>query len=236
MLRRLLIAGLALLLTACVPIPQEAPKTDALPQASPYDNVCFRDQLLMLPGQSVEAPMSDELPDYVDIVGVSSDLDGETLFATFHLRDIPEELDLSTEDAKVNRAEYTLVVFISLEYSPDDEFPRPDYALFAVFSWDRPTQEATEASTMLFLAAVSEFDPAIYENLDEDEGEDGGGEPYMELENKVDVLISDQDNTLTLVGQIPGITDQSTLMFSNFHDDLPSTMRPNGDYVPCQSG
>lgn len=42
--------------------------------------------MLMLPGQSVETPMSDELPDYVDIVGVSSDLDGETLFATFHLR------------------------------------------------------------------------------------------------------------------------------------------------------
>ncbi len=233
---RVIVAITALLLTACVPIPQEAPKTDASPQASPYDNVCFQDQLLMLPGQSVEAPMSDELPDYVDIVGVSSDLDGETLFATFHLRDIPEELDLSTEDAKVNRAEYTLVVFISLEYSPDDEFPRTDYALAAVFTWERPTLEATEASTMLFLAAVSEFDPAIYENLEEDEGEDGEGVPYTQLENKVDVLISDQDNTLTLVGQIPGITDQSTLIFSNTQNDFPSTMRTNRDFVPCQSG
>ena len=236
MLRQLLIAGLALLLTACVPIPQEPPKTEASPKASPYDNVCFQDQLLMLPGQSVEAPISDELPDYVDIVGVSSDLDGETLFATFHLRDIPEELDLSTEDARVNRAEYTLVVFISLEYSPDDEFPRTDYALAAVFTWERPTQEATEASTMLFLAAVSEFDPAIYENLEEDEGEDGEGVPYTQLENKVDVLISDQDNTLTLVGQIPGITDQSTLLFSNIQSEFPTTMHVNRDYVPCQSG
>ncbi len=233
---RVIVAITALLLTACVPIPQEAPKTDASPQASPNDNECFQDQLLMLPGQSVEAPTSDELPDYVDIVGVSSDLDGETLFATFHLRDIPEELDLSTEDAKVNRAEYTLVVFISLEYSPDDEFPRTDYALAAVFTWERPTLEATEASTMLFLAAVSEFDPAIYENLEEDEGEDGEGVPYTQLENKVDVLISDQDNTLTLVGQIPGITDQSTLIFSNTQNDFPSTMRTNRDFVPCQSG
>ena len=33
----------------------------------------------------------------------------------------------------------------------------------------------------------------------------------MQLENKVDVVISDQDNTLTLVDQIPGITDESVL-------------------------
>ena len=149
--RKLLIAGLAVLVTACVPIPQEPPdvsseeppKTEASPQVSPYDNACFEGQLVILPGQSIEVPISEELPDYVDIVGVSSELDGETLFATFHLRDIPEELDLSTEDAKVNRAEYTLVVFISLEYTPDDEFPRTDYVLGAVFSWERPTQETT---------------------------------------------------------------------------------------------
>ena len=230
--RKLLIAGLAVLVTSCVPIPQEPldvsleepPKTEASPQVSPYDNECFEDQFVMLPGQSIEAPISEELPDYVDIVGVSSELDGETLFATFHLRDIPEELDLSTEDAKVNRAEYTLVVFISLEYTPDDEFPKTDYVLGAVFSWERPTQETTgkvsEAATML-LAAVWEIDPAIYEDLEEDEG---------------DVVISDQDNTLTLVGQIPGITDESALIFSNIQSEFPGTMHVNRDYVPCQSG
>ena len=235
MLRQLLIAGLAILLTACVPIPQEPPKTEGSPQASPNDNECFEGQLVILPGQSVEAPTSDELPDYVDIVGVSSDLDGETLFATFHLRDIPEELDLSTEDAKVNRAEYSLLVFISLEYTPDDEFPRTDYVLGAVLSWERPTQETTgkvdEAATKL-LAAVWEIDPAIYEDLDEDEE----GVPYTQLENKVDVVISDQDNTLTLVGQIPGITDESALIFSNLQSEFPTTMHVNRDYVPCQSG
>ena len=247
MLRQLLIAGLAILLTACVPIPQETPdvssqeppKTEASPQASPNDNECFEGQLVILPGQSVEAPISDELPDYVDIVGLSSDLDGETLFATFHLRDIPEELDLSPEDAKVNRTEYSLVVFISLEYTPDDEFPRADYVLGAVFSWERPTQETTgkvdEAATML-LAAVWEIDSAIYEDLEEDEGEDGEGTPYTQLENKVDVVISDQDNTLTLVGQIPGITDESALIFSNLQSEFPTTMHVNRDYVPCQSG
>ena len=245
--RKLLIAGLAVLVTSCVPIPQEPldvsleepPKTEASPQVSPYDNECFEDQFVMLPGQSIEVPISEELPDYVDIVGVSSELDGEILTATFHLRGISEEPDLSTEDAKVNRAEYTLVVFISLEYTPDDEFPRTDYVLGAVFSWERPTQETTgkvsEAATML-LATVWEIDPAIYEDLEEDEGEDGEGVPYTQLENKVDVVISDQDNTLTLVGQIPGITDESALIFSNIQSEFPGTMHVNRDYVPCQSG
>ena len=239
MLRKLLIVGLAVLLTACVPIPQEPPKTEASPQVSAYDNECFEDQLLMLPGQSIEVPISERLPDYVDIVGVSSELDGEILTATFHLRDIPQELDLSTEDAKVNRAEYTLVVFISLEYTPDDEFPRTDFVLGAVYSWERPAQETTGkvggAATML-LASVLEIDPAIYEDLEEDEGEDGKGVPYTQLENKVDVVISDQDNTLTLVGQIPGITDESALIFSNRQSEFPGTMHVNWDYVPCQSG
>jgi len=244
MLSKLLIVGLAVLITACAPIPQEPPdvstdvppKTETSPQVSPYDNECFEDQLLMLPGQSVEVPMSDELPDHVDIVGVSSDLDGETLFATFHLRDIPEELDLSTEDAKVNRAEYTLVVFISLEHTPDDEFFKTDYILGANYSWERPAQDTTEkvseAATML-LAAVWEMDPAVYE--DEDEEEEGEGLPYTQLENKVDVVISDQDNTLTLVGQIPGITDESAFIFSNLQSEFPGTRHPYRDYVPCNA-
>ena len=88
-----------------------------------------------------------------------------------------------------------------------------------------------EAATML-LATVWEIDPAIYEDLEED----GEGVPYTQLENKVDVLISDQDNTLTLVGQIPGITDQSALIFSNTQSEFPTTMHGNRDFVPCQSG
>lgn len=247
MLSKLLIFGLAVLITACVPIPQEPPdvstevppKTETSPQASPYDNACFQEQLLMLPGQSIEVPISEELPDYVDIVGVSSELDGEILTATFHLRGIPEELDLSTEDVKVNRAEYTLVVFIGPEYTPDDEFPRTDYVLGAVFSWERPAQETSgkvgEAATMFF-AAVWEIDPAIYEDLDEEEGEDGEGVPHTQLENKVDVVISAQDNTLTLVGQIPGISDESTLIFSNLQSEFPGTGHVNRDYVPCNAG
>jgi len=87
-----------------------------------------------------------------------------------------------------------------------------------------------EAATTL-LATVWEIDPAIYEDLKED----GEGEPYTQLENKVDVMISDQDNTLTLVGQIPGITGQSAFLFSNIKAEFPSTMRTNRDYVPCQS-
>lgn len=245
MLSKLLTFGLAVLIAACAPIPQEPPdvstevppKTETSPQVSPYDNECFEDQLLMLPGQSIEVPISEELPDYVDIVGVSSELDGEILTATFHLRGIPAELDLSTEDVKVNRAEYTLVVFVGPEYKPDDEFPRTDYILGTIYGWERPAQDTTEkvseAATML-LAAVWEMDPAVYE--DEDEEEEGEGLPYTQLENKVDVVISDQDNTLTLVGQIPGITAESTLIFSNLQSEFPGTRHPYWDYVPCNAG
>ena len=88
----------------------------------------------------------------------------------------------------------------------------------------------------MLLASVLEIDPAIYEDLEEDEGEDGEGVPYTQLENKVDVVISDQDNTLTLVGQISGITDQSALIFSNLQSEFPGTMHVNRDYVPCQTG
>ena len=41
------------------------------------------DYLEMLPGQRANDPSADNIPDYVDIIGVESNLDGETLAVVF---------------------------------------------------------------------------------------------------------------------------------------------------------
>ncbi len=97
MLKINLVVLLALFVTACNPIPQ-------LPQ---HLTRCSTGSLVMLPGQSAEGWVSDDLPNYVDIVGANSELDGETLTAVFHLRGIPQRLEFNRKGVPDN-GNYTL--------------------------------------------------------------------------------------------------------------------------------
>ena len=100
----------------------------------------------MLPGQSANDPTLSSLPAYIDIVGVVSGLDGETLTAVLHLRDIPEDMAFNREavedmhfeymwtfgidiegDTMVasNQTEYTLPLFTSQEGNWQTHQPHP---------------------------------------------------------------------------------------------------------------
>ena len=86
----LLIAACVVLLNGCPFLPP-----------SPYQRVIIGDYppgyIAISPGQSVEGSVAEDLPGSVDIIGVSSELSGELLTATFHLRDLPEEAEYSQD-------------------------------------------------------------------------------------------------------------------------------------------
>ena len=109
MLKINLVVLLALFVTACNPIPQ---------LLAQHLTRCSTGSLVMLPGQSAEGWVSDELPNYVDIVGASSELDGETLTAVFHLRGIPQRLEFNRKGVPDNRIEYMWVVAINTDGDP----------------------------------------------------------------------------------------------------------------------
>ena len=106
MIKQLLVVGIALFATACVPIPAVPPAESehALSTLSPAD--CAGGYLDVLPGQKASDPILGSLPGYIDIVGAASSLEGETLTAVFHLREIPEEMAVNREGVEDLHMEY----------------------------------------------------------------------------------------------------------------------------------
>ena len=216
MLRKLLIVGLAVLITACVPIPESPPEV-----SSDEFSGCY---LILLPGQSAEGEVGGHLPEYVDIVGVSSELDGEILTATFHLRGIPERMEFNREGVETRQIEYSWIVSVSVEGDPNLKFHTSDYVLTAAYTRpvksEKNTRTVREAATML---------QGIVMKRDPDVDADKGTVIFTHLQKNVDLTVSREDNTLTLAGRILGITDNSTIAFEA-HDVL-----HGGDYVGCGS-
>ena len=214
MLKINLVVLLALFVTACNPIPQ---------LLAQHLTRCSTGSLVMLPGQSAEGWVSDELPNYVDIVGASSELDGETLTAVFHLRGIPQRLEFNRKGVPDNRIEYMWVVAISTDGDPNLALNQFDYWLQASYSATRFTENSRGIMRDVNAAVrggVLKYNP----NSDEQT------QLMDHLEQNVDLVISHQDNTLTLVSRIPGITPKSTITFSA-HDDLLGR-----DFVQCIPG
>ena len=126
-----IVVGLALLIAACVPIPEEPPAAPLPPQAAAQRADCPGGYLDMLPGQSASDPMLSSLPGYIDIVGVDSSLEGETLTAIFYLREVPEELAFDREGVEDINLEYMWTVSSNMEGNSLASFDQTDYSLAA---------------------------------------------------------------------------------------------------------
>ena len=129
MSKKLLIVGLALLTAACVPIPAEPPAASEPPQKTEQLDVCPGGYLDMLPGQSSNDPTLSSLPAYIDIVGVDSSIDGETLTAIFYLRGIPEDMAFNRKGAENMHLEYMWTVGIDIEGDTVVTSDQTDYTL-----------------------------------------------------------------------------------------------------------
>ncbi len=160
----------------------------------------------MLPGQSAEGWDSDRLPNYVDIVGASSELDGETLTAVFHLREIPQRMEFSRKGVPNYRIEYTWVAAISTEGDPNLALNQFDYWLQASYSATRFTENSRGIKRDVDAALRGDawkYNPVSDEQTLR----------MRFLEHNVDLVISHQDNTLAIVSHVPGFTPKSIIMF-----------------------
>lgn len=83
MFKVLLVAACVFLLNGCPFLPPSPDHRSIYGEYPPS-------YIAIAPGQSVEGSIAEELPGSIDIIGVSSELNGEVLTATFHLRDLPE--------------------------------------------------------------------------------------------------------------------------------------------------
>ena len=164
--------------------------------------MCDSDDAMIAPGQTVLDSITDMLPSYMDITRVSTVLDGETLAVVFHLRDLPETLEFNREGVRADMLEYGWSVSIDVDNDRETgDFRGEDYAMSAgrfahPSSSDAgvhlPVEEAVQANSWQM---------------------DGTGSAYL---GEISLEVSSEENTITLVGDIPGITSQSRLVFEAY--------------------
>ena len=214
MLKVLLIAACVVLLNGCPFLPP-----------SPYHRTIHGDYpsgyIAISPGQSVEGSVAESLPGSVDIIGASSELNGEVLTATFHLRDLPEEAEYSQDPGHFRLKTNQWVVLVSIEGDPLTPMSHLDYMFQATY-YDPKKEELVpiRPSEPMVTGALYKCGRAIAEH---------NGIEYTShkfLSDEIEVTFSHEDGTLTLAAQIPGITDRSTIAF------VSHGWRSSPDYLP----
>ena len=165
-------------------------------------DTCRFDSAAITPGQRVVAAVSKSLPAYMDITQVSTALtDGGKLTVVFHLRDIPETLEFNRKNISKNTLEYRWEVLVDVVDDRETGKQGADYTLSAsyfVFSPSsgdggvhRPIEDAVQAD-------IWKMNP------------DGQGAAQL---SRAAIEVSSAENTITLIGEIPGITAASRLEF-----------------------
>ncbi len=215
MLKVLLITACVVLLNGCLP-------------PNPYMRSTHADYppgyIAIAPGQSVEGAAAEEVPGSADIIGVSSELNGELLTATFHLRELPEEAEYSHEPGHFRLESNHWLVLVSIEGDPLTPMSHLDY-MFKVIYYDpkKPEMVVVRPAEPMVTGALYKGRRAIREH-------NGIEYEYTALEflsSDVEVTFSHEEGTITLAAEIPGITSQSTIafvshgMFSGSPDYLP---------------
>ena len=215
MVRVLLIAACAVLLNGCPFLPPNPYKRSIYGQYPPG-------YISISPGQSMEGSAAEELPGSADIIGVSSELNGELLTATFHLREIPEEAEYSHEPGHFRLETNHWIVLVSIEGDPLTPMSHLDYMFQATY-YDpkkpemvlvRPTEPMVTGGLYKCGRATSEHNGIEYTS-------------HRLLSSDVEVTFSHEDGALTIAAQIPGITDNSTIAFVS-----QGTFPGSPDYLP----
>ena len=165
-------------------------------------SACAPEGAAIVPGQTVTDGVSDRLAAHVDITEISTALAGETLAVIFHLRDLPESLVFDREGVTENFIEYYWQVQIDLDRNQETGSEGFDYALSASHAVQSDSEGSNVAASI-----GSKVQARTLEAF--------GSESYV-YRGQASVVVSADANTITLVGDIPGITPDSRLEFEAF--------------------
>ena len=174
---------------------------------------CGTDEAMIKPLQTIADEVSDEVPAHVDLIGVSTALSGETLAVVFHLRDVPETLVFDREDVGERVYEYGWEVSIDVDPGQESGQFGLDYQMSA---YHTVLPENIDSSTTASIKSKVE----AYTSRRVQDGFRRMGEAV--------IVVSPHADTITLVGDIPGITPDSRLIF-NAYDSLKGS-----EYVECR--
>ena len=220
MVRKFMSLALVVFVTACVPITPEpvAPEPAAATEDCYPEGVV--DGYALQPGQSAIDPPDEDVPSYVDIVRVESTLEGETLTAVFYLRDLPEELEFNRKGIHQSTARHEDAdseAQVSMEYlwhvlidadgdshgSTGFSFFKSEYTLMAYYFSDKDTEPAVRPVRDTVQIVLLEKDPDNPTYSSE----------VWRVTSSLSLSFSNERDTITMTGEIPGISSGSYLQF-----------------------
>ncbi len=162
---------------------------------------CDAGAALAAPGQTVTDEIEDATASHVDITKVSTSLSGEALTAVFHLRDVPEALTFNRTGISEYYGEYNWKVLIDIDGDRETGNGGAEYMLSASH-FVRASEKGNNAQAPI--ASVVEAGVLKARS-------DG----FMTLIDAT-LQVSPEEDTITLSGNIPGITAQSQLRFESY--------------------
>ncbi len=192
---------------------------------------CFYDEILHIsPGESVNDGPTAGVPGFLDFHRIETALDGENFRIVFHLEDVPEGFTESPPAAKASHEssdDYFWIVMIDVDGTIQDagDIQQFDYMLSGSISLERFRTESPPE----FMRFEELFNIMLF-RFDHDKEEviaslHGTGEAKFEL--------SHESNSLTLHGEVPGITTDSKLQIYTV-SVLDLGEETGHDYVSCQ--
>ena len=156
------------------------------------------------PGESVIDDVSDSLAAHMDVTEISTSLSGETLTVVFHFRDVPETLTFDRSGVPDNVTEYSWEVSIDVDGDQETGFEAFEYILSSIYVTSHGSSGRDRS------AAISTDELQTNTWHLKSAGETLTDVAFLEWA-RIDV--SAEEDTITLSGEIPGITAESQLAF-----------------------
>jgi WD40 repeat protein len=173
-----------------------APTEDVEATPTPSAASNQRDLIPVSPPQPILDREGDVAPAYIDVVGFSVSLEGETLTAVFELRDLPPEMTFNREAMPRDEIyyEYFWAVYVYLDAAHEDE----DFSVDTYYAVAQDTPEFTgklEDHVKVFVG----------ERVDESR--------TARIDTLCSIEVDTENNTLVLRADIPGITEAARVSF-----------------------
>lgn len=157
-------------------------------------------------GGTLQDPANDVGAPHVDVTAVTSKLSGETLTATFFMRDVPATLTFDRYSILLDKLEYQWAVYIDVDDNPLTGFPfapnkGADYSMSImhfVFTpdspLDLPISDGVQVNTWKFNPTTNGWNTV----------------------SQAALVVDPVKNTMTVSDIVPNVTTMSRIMFYTF--------------------
>ncbi len=155
-------------------------------------------------GESVIDDVSDSLAAHLDVTEIRTSLSGETLTVVFHLRDVPETLTFERTGVPEHDLEYSWEVSIDVDGDKETGVDGFEYILSSIYvaAYGSSGRDRSMAITTANLQTNTwHLKPT------------GEAFPEFDFLGWARIDVSAEEDTITLSGEIPGITAESELAF-----------------------